>query len=355
MVEKQMTIKNDRFLKALRREPVDCTPIWIMRQAGRYLPEYREVRAKAGKFMNLCKTPELACQVTLQPIDRFPLDAAILFSDILTIPDAMGLGLEFLEGEGPHFSKPVRTEEDIVQLPTLDPEQELGYVMDAVRLIKKELHDRVPLIGFSGSPWTIGSYMVEGSGSKSFSNVKKMAFNTPELMHRLLQHLAHSVSDYLLAQMAAGVDVVMIFDTWGGMLSTPDYHAFSLVYMQQVVRKIRENTAFSHIPMVLFTKNGGMWLESIALTGCDAVGLDWTIDIGSARERIGDKVALQGNLDPAMLYASPQKIEAAVADILNRFGSHYGHVFNLGHGIEPGIDPEHVSVLVDAVHRLSRR
>ncbi|MDH5648423.1 MAG: uroporphyrinogen decarboxylase [Gammaproteobacteria bacterium] len=346
-------LKNDRFLRALSREPVDVTPVWIMRQAGRYLPEYRAVREKAGDFMSLCQNPELACEVTLQPIDRFPLDAAILFSDILTIPDAMGLGLYFAEGEGPRFKTPLRTLSAIEKLAVPDPEQELRYVMDAVRLIRRELNGRVPLIGFSGSPWTLATYMVEGAGSKEFSHAKRMMFDEPGAMHQLLGKLADAVTQYLNAQIAAGAQAVMIFDTWGGLLTPRDYQIFSLHYMKQVVAKlVRENDG-RIVPVVLFTKNGGQWLESMAESGCSALGLDWTTDIGDARRRVGDKVALQGNMDPSILYASPDRIRQEVTDVLAAYGAGSGHVFNLGHGIHQTIDPEHVAVLVNSVHELS--
>jgi uroporphyrinogen decarboxylase len=346
-------LQNDRLLRALLREPVDMTPVWIMRQAGRYLPEYRATRAKAGSFMDLCQNPELACEVTLQPIDRYPLDAAILFSDILTIPDAMGLGLYFTEGEGPRFKHPIRTEADISRLGVPDPEDELRYVIDAVRLIRRELNGRVPLIGFSGSPWTLATYMVEGSGTKTFENTKSLMFDRPELMHALLDTISRSVIDYLNAQIAAGAQAVMIFDTWGGMLTTRDYHEFSLAYMKKIVNALTRENEGRRVPVTLFTKGGALWLEDIVDSGCDAVGLDWTIEIGEARKRVGDKVALQGNMDPCVLYASHDRIRQEVANVLESFGKGSGHVFNLGHGIHPGINPENTGVLVDAVHELS--
>ncbi len=348
-------LKNDRLIKALLRQPVDRTPIWVMRQAGRYLPEYRATRAKAGDFLTLCKTPELACEVTLQPLDRFPLDAAILFSDILTIPDAMGLGLYFSEGEGPRFERPIKTEQDISKLAIPDPEQELGYVMDAVRLIRQELHGRVPLIGFSGSPWTLATYMVEGGSAKVFANTKALMFDRPDLMHQLLDKISQSVTQYVNAQIAAGAQAIMIFDTWGGALNTQNYLEFSLAYMKQIVDNITREHAGQHIPVTLFTKGGSQWIEAIADTGCDAVGLDWTIEIGEARKRVGERVALQGNMDPCVLYASPDRIRQEVAHILESFGKGNGHVFNLGHGIHPTIDPEHTAALVNAVHELSAR
>ncbi|WP_297528311.1 uroporphyrinogen decarboxylase [Thiohalobacter sp.] len=347
------TLKNDRLLRALLRQPVDVTPVWMMRQAGRYLPEYRATREKAGSFMDLCRNPELACEVTLQPLERFPLDAAILFSDILTVPDAMGLGLYFAEGEGPHFERPVRSEADVARLPVPDPEQELGYVMDAVRTIRAALAGRVPLIGFSGSPWTLATYMVEGGTSKDFRQVKGMMYDRPELLHRLLDTTARAVTAYLNAQVAAGAQALMVFDTWGGVLSPAAYRAFSLAYMRQIVEGLTREAEGRTVPVILFTKNGGQWLEDMAAAGADALGLDWTTDIGQARARVGDRVALQGNLDPAVLYASPATIEREVGAVLASFGAGSGHVFNLGHGIHPQIDPEHAAAMVEAVHRLS--
>jgi len=347
-------LKNDRFLRALLREPVDCTPIWIMRQAGRYLPEYRATRARAGSFMNLCTTPELACEVTLQPLARFDLDAAILFSDILTVPDAMGLGLYFSEGEGPRFERPVQTEADVKRLAVPDPENELRYVMDAVRLIRRELGGRVPLIGFSGSPWTLATYMVEGGGSKEYAKVKGMLYDRPDLMHYLLGVVADAVTKYLNAQIAAGAQAVMVFDTWGGMLTPRDYKQFSLDYMARIVSGLTRHHDGRWVPVILFTKGGGQWLEWMAETGCDGLGLDWTVDIGHARDRVGSRVALQGNMDPAVLYAGPTRIQAEVGTIIGSYGRGSGHVFNLGHGIHQHIDPDHVKVLVDAVHELSK-
>lgn len=347
------TLQNDLFIRALLKQPIERTPIWMMRQAGRYLPEYREVRAKAGSFMQLCTNPELACEVTLQPLERYRFDAAILFSDILTIPDAMGLGLSFAEGEGPQFASPVRTSADVAKLPIPDPEVELRYVMDAVRLIKRNLDGRVPLIGFSGSPWTLATYMVEGKSSKSFQNVKRMMLEDAPLMHAMLDKLAQSVASYLNAQIAAGADAVMVFDTWGGALSHDDYLAFSLRYAQQVKEQLQTDQNGKKIPTILFTKGGGLWLEAMADTGYDALGLDWQTDIGQARARVGDRVALQGNMDPITLYAKPEVIRDKVAQILARYGQGSGHVFNLGHGILPDINPEHVAAMVDAVHELS--
>ncbi len=349
------TLKNDRFLRALRREPVDVTPVWMMRQAGRYLPEYRATRSKAGDFMSLCRNPELACEVTLQPLERFPLDAAILFSDILTIPDAMGLGLYFEEGEGPRFKRPITDEAAVNKLAVPDPADELRYVTDAVSLIHRELDGRVPLIGFSGSPWTLATYMVEGGSSKTFSRIKAMMYNRPDLLHRMLTVLADSVSAYLSAQISAGAQAVMIFDTWGGSLSSAAYREFSLSYMSQIISKLKSDPITSDVPVVLFTKGGGQWLEAMADSGCDALGLDWTTDLTEARARVGDRVALQGNIDPCVLYASPDKIREEVGNVLASFGKGNGHVFNLGHGIHPEVDPEHAAVLIEAVHMLSRR
>lgn len=346
-------LRNDRLLRALLRQPVDVTPVWLMRQAGRYLPEYRAARARAGSFLALCQTPELACEVTLQPLERFPLDAAILFSDILTIPDAMGLGLSFSEGEGPVFARPVRSAADIARLSAPDPEIELRYVMDAVRLIRRELAGRVPLIGFSGSPWTLATYMVEGGSSKDFSRVKGLLYDRPDQLHRLLDVTARAVTAYLNAQAAAGAQALMVFDTWGGILSSPAYREFSLAYMAQIVAGLTRELGGQRIPVILFTKGGGAWLEEIAATGCDAAGVDWTADLGAARRRVGSRVALQGNLDPAALAAAPERIRALVAQTLADFGPGSGHVFNLGHGIQPWADPEHVRVLVEAVHESS--
>ncbi len=347
-------LQNDRLLRALRRQPVDMTPVWIMRQAGRYLPEYRAVRQQAGSFMTLCKTPELACTVTLQPLARFPLDAAILFSDILTIPDAMGLGLSFKEGEGPQFARPVRTAREIAALGVPDPEQSLRYVLDAIRLVKHELAGKVPLLGFCGSPWTLATYMIEGRANKEFPAIKNMLHAEPALLHTLLDTLAKSVAAHLNAQIKAGVQAVMLFDTWGGMLATPDYQEFSLRYCQQVIASlIREHDGQS-VPVILFTKGGGQWLDQMAATGCDALGVDWLVDLQAARQQVGSKVALQGNMDPQFLYCSPEEIRAEVARILQSYGAGPGHIFNLGHGILQDIAPENVAVLVDAVHEFSQ-
>lgn len=348
-------LKNDRFLRALLKQPVDCTPVWMMRQAGRYLPEYRASRAQAGDFLSLCKNAEFACEVTMQPLRRYPLDAAILFSDILTVPDAMGLGLYFETGEGPKFKKTVRTEQDFADLKRITAEDDLGYVMNAVRTIRKELNGLVPLIGFSGSPWTLACYMVEGGSSKDFRVIKSLAYNNPQLIHNLLDLLADNVIDYLNAQIRAGAQAVQIFDTWGGVLSARAYPEFSLQYMQKIVNGLIKEYDGRKVPVILFTKNGGLWLESMAATGCDALGLDWTINIGEARRRVGDKVTLQGNMDPSVLYASPKAIRQEVATILEDFGAGNGHVFNLGHGITPEVDPEHAGAFIEAVHELSAK
>lgn len=346
-------LKNDRFLRALNGEAVDVTPIWMMRQAGRYLPEYRATRQQAGDFMSLCQSPELACEVTMQPLRRYAMDAAILFSDILTIPDAMGLGLYFEQGEGPKFRKTVRSEADVAALPALDVTSDLAYVMNAVSLIRRELNGSVPLIGFSGSPWTLATYMIEGSGSKDFRNAKAMMYDQPEVMHALLDKLADAVTQYLNAQIAAGAQAVQIFDTWGGILSTPSYQQFSLQYMKKIVAGLTREADGRKVPVIVFTKNGGLWLPDIADIGCDCVGLDWTMEIGRARKLVGDRVAIQGNMDPSILYASPTRIEEEVKRILASFGHGNGHVFNLGHGITPEVNPDHVTAFVDAVHEHS--
>lgn len=346
-------LKNDRYIRALLRQEVDKTPVWMMRQAGRYLPEYKATRAQAGDFMSLCRNADLACEVTLQPLRRFDLDAAILFSDILTIPDAMGLGLYFSEGEGPKFERPISCKKDVDNLIMPDPEGELQYVMNAVRTIRRDLKGEVPLIGFSGSPWTLATYMVEGSSSKAFTKIKKMAFADPQILHALLDKLADSVISYLNAQIEAGAQSVMVFDTWGGVLSPRDYKDFSLQYMHKIVAGLHRSYAGTKIPVTLFTKNGGQWLEEIADTGCDGIGLDWTIDMATAKARVGSRVALQGNMDPSMLYASPERIRQEVATILEGFGKGNGHVFNLGHGIHLDVPPENAKVFVDAVHELS--
>ncbi|MGA8277796.1 MAG: uroporphyrinogen decarboxylase [Rhodanobacteraceae bacterium] len=346
-------IPDHRLLRALRREPVDMTPVWIMRQAGRYLPEYRATRARAGSFLALAKTPDLACEVTLQPLARFALDAAILFSDILTIPDAMGLGLHFVEGEGPKFYHPLRSASDINKLGVPDVESELRYVIDAVRLIRHELADRVPLIGFAGSPWTLACYMIEGASSSSFARAKTLAWDDPASMHRLLDILARSVAQYLSAQVAAGAQTLMVFDTWGGLLSPVQFQEFSLRALNQVTALLKSGATTRDVPLILFSKGANGHLEGLADSGCDALGLDWTITLGAARSRVGDRVALQGNVDPSVLHASPDRILAEVRTALESFGPHPGHVFNLGHGVTPDVDPDRVAVLVDAVHQLS--
>jgi len=346
-------LDNDLLLRALLRQPVERTPVWMMRQAGRYLPEYRKTREQAGSFLNLCTNPDLACEVTLQPLQRFPLDAAILFSDILTVPDAMGLGLYFIEGEGPKFERPIRNKDDIQKLPVPDPEQDLKYVTDAVRLIKKSLNGKVPLIGFSGSPWTLATYMIEGGSSRNFQRVKGLMYEQPALMHALLDKISDAVTDYLNAQIAAGIQTVMVFDTWGGMLTTDDYQTFSLHYAKRVLDALHTETNNHRIPTILFTKGGGQWLETMSRSGYDALGIDWTTDIKIAHKRVGDKVALQGNLDPIALYSSPETIRSKVQAILEGFGAGSGHVFNLGHGILPDVPPENAGAMIDAVHELS--
>ena len=354
------TLANDRLLRALRRQPVDCTPVWLMRQAGRYLPEYRATRAAAGSFLAMAKNPELACEVTLQPLRRFPLDAAILFSDILTVPDAMGLGLYFAEGEGPKFERPIRDEADVARLAVPDMETELRYVMDAVRVIRRELAGSVPLIGFSGSPWTLACYMVEGGGSDNYSKIKAMAFNRPELLHRLLGVVTDAVIAYLAAQRAAGAQALQVFDTWGGVLSPTLYREFSLPYLERIARELERGQSDDRTPLILFGKGNAPYLEALAETGTDAVGVDWLVDLAEAARRTGGKVALQGNLDPATLYGSPEAIAREAARVLDSYaegngGSREGHVFNLGHGMSPDMDPEHVAALVAAVHAHSAR
>ena len=354
------SLANDRLLRALRRQPVDRTPVWLMRQAGRYLPEYRATRARAGSFLAMAKNPELACEVTLQPLRRFPLDAAILFSDILTVPDAMGLGLYFAEGEGPKFERPVRDEADVARLAVPDMETELRYVMDAVRVIRRELAGAVPLIGFSGSPWTLACYMVEGGGSDNYATIKAMAFNRPELLHKLLGVVTDAVIAYLAAQRAAGAQALQVFDTWGGVLSPTLYRQFSLPYLQRIARELQRGEGEDRTPLILFGKGNAPYLEALAATGTDAVGVDWLVDLGEAARRTGGQVALQGNLDPATLYASPEVIAREAARVLDSYaegngGSREGHVFNLGHGMSPDMDPEHVLALVEAVHAHSAR
>jgi len=347
------SLKNDVFLRALMRQPTERTPVWMMRQAGRYLPEYRATRARAGSFLKLCMTPELACEVTLQPLDRFPLDAAILFSDILTIPHAMGLGLEFETGEGPVIRKPVRRASDVARLGVPDPATDLRYVIDAVSLIRRELCGRVPLIGFAGSPWTVGTYIVEGGSSKQFDRIKGLMYQEPMTLHALLSTLADATLVYLNAQIAAGAQAVMIFDTWGGVLTPDQYQEFSLAYMSRIVDGLTREADGRIVPRILFTKGGGAWLGEMAKTNCDALGVDWTTDLADARRAIDDGKALQGNLDPSALYAEPEQIREQVARVLASFGRGNGHVFNLGHGIHPGVPPEHAAAMVAAVHDLS--
>jgi uroporphyrinogen decarboxylase len=349
-------LQNDTFLRALLRQPTEHTPVWLMRQAGRYLPEYRATRQKAGSFMGLATNPDYATEVTLQPLDRFPLDAAILFSDILTVPDAMGLGLYFVEGEGPKFERPLKTEADVLALraPELGS---LDYVFKAVTQIRTELNGRVPLIGFSGSPWTLACYMVEGQGSREFHTIKKMLYNRPDLMHHILAINAKAVAEYLNAQIDAGAQAVMIFDSWGGALADGAYQAFSLEYMRQVVSLLKREKDGVKIPAIVFTKGGGLWIEQIADIGADALGLDWTVNLTKARQLVGHKVGLQGNLDPAILFASPEQIRAEVHKVLDAFGKPQegnGHVFNLGHGISQFTPPENVAAMVDAVHTYSK-
>lgn len=346
--------KNDTFLRALKREPTPYTPLWIMRQAGRYLPEYNATRARAGSFLDLCKTPDFATEVTLQPLARFPLDAAILFSDILTIPDAMGLGLTFAEGEGPRFERPLRNEDDIAKLSVPDPYEDLRYVTDAVAQIRKALGGSVPLIGFSGSPFTLACYMIEGQGGTEFERVKTMLYGRPDLLHRVLDINARAVTAYLNAQIESGAQAVMLFDTWGGALAQAAYLEFSLAYLQRIVEGLTRIHDGERVPVVVFTKGGGVWLEHIAAIGCDAVGLDWTVDIGDARRRVGDRVALQGNLDPNVLFCPPEVVRREAGKVLESFGAGPGHVFNLGHGISRFTPPETVAALVEAVHEQSR-
>jgi uroporphyrinogen decarboxylase len=341
--------KNDLLLRALLREPTPRRPIWLMRQAGRYLPEYRATRARAGNFLAMCTNPEIACEVTLQPVDRYPLDAAILFSDILTIPHAMNLGLEFEAGEGPKFERPVRTPADIDKLGVPDPGSDLKYVIDAVALVRRELADRVPLIGFAGSPWTVATYMVEGGGSKAFGYIKRMMYEAPRDLHRLLELLTKATILYLNAQIAAGAQAVMLFDTWGGILTPAQYEDFSLRYMAEVVDALTRKAQGRRVPNIVFTKGGGAWLAKIAAIGCDAVGVDWTTDLKVARQDVAGRVALQGNLDPSALFAPPETLRAEALRVLDSYGAGPGHVFNLGHGITPDVDPERVAVLVETV------
>ena len=348
-------LKNDTFLRALLRQPTEYTPVWMMRQAGRYLPEYCATRKRAGSFLGLCKNPDYATEVTLQPLDRFPLDAAILFSDILTVPDAMGLGLYFSDGEGPKFKRPLCNEAAIKALRAPDIAKDLRYVTDAVSQIRKALDGSVPLIGFSGSPWTLACYMVEGGGSDDYARVKTLMYKEPKLMHHVLEITATAVTQYLNAQIEAGAQAVMIFDSWGGALSHAAYHEFSLPYMQRIVDGLKREHDGVKIPVIVFTKGGGIWIDSIADIGCDAVGLDWTMDIGIARQKVGHKVALQGNLDPTILFSSPEVIRAETERVLASYGYGSGHVFNLGHGISQFTDPNNAAALVQAVHELSKK
>ena len=348
------TLQNDTFLRALAKQPVSHTPVWLMRQAGRYLPEYRAVRARAGGFLDLCKNTELATEVTLQPIDRFGLDAAILFSDILTVPDAMGLGLYFSEGEGPKFARPLQNEADIAALQVPDMAK-LRYVFDTVSSIRRALNGRVPLIGFAGSPFTLACYMVEGGGSKEFRQIKTLLYRRPELLHRILNMTAQAVTAYLNEQIAAGAQAVQIFDTWGGLLSDAAFPEFSLAYMRQIISDLTREHEGRRVPVILFTKGGGQWLELMAESGADALGLDWTVNLGWARQRVGSQVALQGNFDPAALFGTPESVRSEVRCILHSYGEGSGHVFNLGHGISQHTDPENVKALVDAVHEYSAR
>ncbi|MDR1660829.1 MAG: uroporphyrinogen decarboxylase [Azoarcus sp.] len=343
-------LENDAFLRALLREPAPYTPIWLMRQAGRYLPEYRETRKRAGSFLALCKNPSLACEVTLQPLERFKLDAAILFSDILTVPDAMGLGLYFAEGEGPKFERPLAGEREIRHLAAPDPYTELRYVMDAVAEIRRALGGRVPLIGFSGSPWTLACYMVEGGSSADYRKVKTLAYTRPDLMRHILELTTQAVTAYLNAQIESGAQAVMVFDSWGGVLSEFAYREFSLPWLQRIAAGLTRKREGRRVPSIVFVKGGGLWLETLAASGFDAVGLDWTMDMARARALVGDRVALQGNLDPAVLFATPDVVAAEAGRVLDAFGPHPGHVFNLGHGISQHTPPENVAALVEAVH-----
>ncbi|RIY33140.1 uroporphyrinogen decarboxylase [Psittacicella hinzii] len=357
-------LKNDLYLRALLRENTERTPAWMMRQAGRYLPEYRELRAKAGDFMSLCKNPELACEVTLQPLRRYPLDAAILFSDILTIPDALGLGLYFAAGEGPHFERPINSLSDVEKLGILDPNQSLKYVMDAVTKIRTELKGEVPLIGFSGSPWTLATYMVEGKSSKQFTKIKSMLYSDPQTLHSLLKNLAQNVANYLNAQIEAGAQSVMIFDTWGGILGHREYKEFSLAYMAEIISNLHREYNGVRVPVTVFTKGGGVWLEDIAQSGTDAIGVDWTVDLGVARKLVGDKVAIQGNVDPSILYGTKESIEKnvqlAVEDYslgrdLHDAEFNRGHVFNLGHGIHQDVPVENPAIMLEALRKYTER
>lgn len=348
-------LRNDNFLRALLRQPTDHTPVWMMRQAGRYLPEYRALRRRAGGFLDLCRNPALACEVTLQPLARYDLDAAIIFSDILTVPDAMGLGLYFCEGEGPRFEHPVREEREILRLVAPDPYDRLRYVTDAIAQARRALNNRVPLIGFAGSPYTLACYMIEGGSSSDYRHIKTMLYARPDLLHRLLAVTSDAVTAYLNAQIEAGAQALMLFDTWGGNLSTAAYREFSLAYMQQIIAGLTRTHAGEHIPVIVFTKGGGLWLEDIAACGCDAISLDWTINLAEARRRVGDRVALQGNLDPNVLFASSDIVAAEAFKVLESYGvGDTGHVFNLGHGISQYTPPENVAVLIETVHAYRR-
>ena len=348
-------MSNFRFIEALWRRPVDKTPVWLMRQAGRYLPEYRALREKVPDFMNFCATPELAAQATIQPLQRFDLDAAILFSDILVIPHAMGMDVQFVKGDGPHFPQPLRSLQQIQQLQVQDTTERLQYVFSTIQLILKNMPRKLPLIGFAGSPWTCATYMVEGGSSKNFAMIKTMLYREPQCLHELLQKLTLATIDYLNAQIAAGVQAVMVFDTWGGVLSTENYQTFSLNYLQQIAKNLKHPANHESVPIIFFTKGGGQWLAKIAESGCQAVGIDWTTDIAQARQQIGSKVAIQGNLDPCLLLAEPAQIEQSAQKICQDYGAHPGHIFNLGHGILPQTPPENVSVLIEAVHRFTAK
>lgn len=347
-------LKNDLLLRALLRQPTERTPVWLMRQAGRYLPEYNATRARAGSFLGLAQNPDYATEVTLQPLARYPLDAAIVFSDILTVPDAMGLGLEFVQGEGPRFARPLRDEADVASLTVPDMDK-LRYVFDTVAQVRRELDGRVPLLGFAGSPWTIACYMVEGQGSSDYRLIKSMLYARPDLLHRILDVNAQATRQYLNAQIDAGAQAVMLFDSWGGVLADGLFQQFSLAYTRQVIQGLRREREGRRVPVIVFTKGGGAWLEDIAACGCDAMGLDWTVNLGAARKRVGDAVALQGNLDPITLFGGGQAVRAEARRTLEAFGpvGGGGHVFNLGHGISQHTPPEVVTELIDEVHRYS--
>lgn len=353
-------LKNDRMLRALRMQPLDRTPIWLMRQAGRYLPEYRKTRERAGGFLDMVKNPALACEVTLQPLKRFQLDAAIVFSDILTIPDALGLGLSFVEGEGPKFKRPIRTAYDIAQLPTLHVQQALSYVFDTTRLVCKELNNHVPLIGFSGSPWTLACYMVEGATSKQYTLIKKMAFTAPDLLHRLLGILTDIIIEYLKLQRENGAQILQLFDTWGGILSPGLYKTFSLPYLQRIARELKRGEGIDRTPLLLYGRGNGAYIADLIQTGAEAISVDWTVDLAKAASEVSGRMALQGNLDPAVLYTTPKIIEQEAKQVLENYargnrGALDGHIFNLGHGMEPNMQPDHVTALIEAVHTHSKR